>query len=1366
MSNPDKIVLSNKETGHSSLYLATPWTLKDKFLFGFLRLQNPKYIQNNFPALEQTMETFWKGKEKGIYLAFRNPCFDPGGKINQSYFNSAIKDLVKNFLTWAIRPEQGCDYGFAWIMDNDSLAEQAKKQKTDPNYINQEHPNPAPMIWMQLAPKGSVNTRCPYVIFTMNIVNIGNGFAALYPAFTANMQKNDLPGVFFYEGKAMFKQTDAFHMFMLNYDIKKDGLDSLFENFLCYETTQYYDKNRNKLQQTIETRYPNLMKWKSGQPNSTLASLILLNTSKGYQFSFQMTGNAIFLWPSDQNIYPPFDVLPSDDSNHNVIGLKYFFKNKSNTVEFSYPVFTPNVKNSDGGVPISSASEEFTLGNKYLDNLSPNLVPFDYGISPCNLLNYEPIPPVTIETIKGLIKKNYGNSKIGISGSFHYPFLRSYLRTVLGAKINLVSTGGLSFSERKNEGKIEQKESNFTYLPTGQTPASDTPWYLVPSGQFMITMDKKHKDHLDKNGQIQIIVGLSGTETISVTPLLTDQPPSVTSDKLLGDRIVFHPGYPALAPDYPLSGKHTAANTELLSDDYLTSWVSFEKGDPGNPDILYHAQPEKAPLFGFDDQLIKAPGFLGFQQSTSANLSTDAVHPMANVRGIKSTKVVFPMVPYGELVLPPYKEDAATKKLDLAARKQKYQEATQTELVQFETQILAPWRKHQIARQSGQLDQKKPVALTHVDSIPTTTPEGFLVTLDKATKSRWKSMKIAQTSNDSLSWSSVSHNLQSALQTNHLFMVASYNDNSQFATTGQFDNQINLDGWPFKFDIPSKSPNGAYRNVFLFKYRTDQALFDGSDVNKQKGLVCDTRYWAMASQFNATPGGGLFSLSQWLKDYMQRAWDKWEKDKDVDYAHFHKIISDPNWQGTLILKVDISVESFPSELKGLLAGIDPSRFYAHHFGINMSTVKSASKKLEMQPQSSLFALIDYEDTTFENLGASVDNYRKNAPIGSQSDYYFKVLQLKIRFDNGKITSFGSYIALTINQLFKEKARSDNRERLLILKGSYERHNGQPAYTFNTNTDSMVYLNSAAFVNVEITKATFSTLQSKSQATQIRTRFSFWGYHNFRPLTQKLAGGKGNAGFDLLSMGNEFSELQAVNTAKPNSYTVKSGKNGKGMAFSNLYIDMDFNLGKIGNQFQVTQKTFDFKIEDMAFDKSASFNRKASLLKHFPLQVINLFGDNGESDLTKKGFLPVEVQGIKAQKLQAGSWYGIAFKLNAGTLGQLASEAGFNTELLIAWNTGGSAASWEEQPIVVGLKLPGANPQAPSFSLQGILNLGFGSLSLESNSGSSYLLKIRKIAFKFLGISVPPGDHTDFILFGDPKPNSTPKSLGWYAAYQS
>lgn len=945
------------------------------------------------------------------------------------------------------------------------------------------------------------------------------------------------------------------------------------------------------------------------------------------------------------------------DFNAFDIALKYFFPNQTtaNVEEMSYPVFK------------CGSSNEF--------------IQFQASINPIDMLNQQ-----QLSTYLAFLGSTFSN----INGGTQQTVMGTFLQSDYGVPIHLIPK--LDFSSSNGSNNIPSSSSAQIVFSERDAKGAKT-WYVVPSGNFTLSIDPANTKYLDSNNQLRVLCGLAGTESISV---------SIKTSENTGDQIVFIPKQNAYIKQFPIQqlSNKVGANTaqQGLENTYMTAWVGWAKNSLSTAEIVYHSQPQGSALYS-KKTINNTSRFLNY---FIANSGTFSGH----------NNVSFPMVLYGKSIVIP----------------------RHIQPKDFELQILSPRRKVNISKALKNQALKR-VALKKsnvglADTISTTSPQGFYIEVDKNTAT-WNKLKLASnqfkknngelSSIYNLEFNNLSATLQSAFQTNQLFMVVTAN---VAEVLGDFKNKMKIEEWPFNIKIspPNSSvPNmGVYNNVLIFKY-CDQSLQD---------RIKNIQYWTNPDQFNDTSNNGLSNISNWISDYIQKGIEKYTQQNDTDYYKFYKVATDPNWKGVLALKVDISLTSFPSELQGLLAGIELNEFNAHHFGVDLSIVENNDGTIEMKPTSSLFGLIDYEDQIYEQFNSNINTYKAEAPINTSVDYVYNVLLLKVLFTNSKITNFNSYIAFTINKLFEETVLSDSRSNLLILKGTYENHKGVPTYTFNATGDNLLEVNGDIIKNVEILKANFVTSASQSGKGkgQVTSRFSFFGYLNFDLSKQ---------GPDLLSFGNEKG----------------STPNGKGISFSNMYIDLTFPLDT------PTDQTFTFDISKMSFDIGASYARKSSLYRHFPLQLTGIVKGNKDSLPKSQGYLNVDLPASQQQVTIMGNWYGLVFKLNMGTLGALASDAGFNTTFMISWNVGGSG-------VVAGLKLPGVNPQAPTLSLQGVIKMDIGSIRIDiADDSKAYLMKINNIALKVLSLSFPPNAQIGFFLFGNPSETAPPESLGWYAAYK-
>ncbi|HAS39092.1 MAG TPA: hypothetical protein DCS93_01370 [Microscillaceae bacterium] len=871
--------------------------------------------------------------------------------------------------------------------------------------------------------------------------------------------------------------------------------------------------------------------------------------------------------------------------------------------------------------------------------------------------------------------------------------LATNYRTDYGLVINFIPNA--NFSTSNGSANIPGTTTSMLRF-SERSPGSSLRWYTEPAGNFPIALDAADKQYLDAQNQVRMVVGLSGTESVSVTPQVDGQNTA--------DQVAYVANQKAFAVQFPIEELENKVGNNMqqvwLDNTGVTSWVNIVKGDVSNAENIYHTQPQGGALFAIGQGTFTSnSGFLGYYTTNSGVLSK------------ASPPATFPMVGYGQTVgiMPP------SSKVDINA---------------FEQQILSPSRKYILTQLL--IDQLEKHPLEKEEIVQATSPQGFYLEVDQKT-AIWKHMRLA--SNQfirgdgnlspvyTLEFNDLGATLQAALQTNQLFLVISFDKDN---VLGKFKHLMEIEDWPFNIDVPKTSEPGQYKNVIIFKYCSGTL----------EDRVQNIQYWTSPDEFNDTSNNGVPNLAMWLDEYIQEGKAKYATDKDADYQKFYEAVTNPHWRGMIALKVDIPLTSFPAELQGLLAGIDLDEFNAHHFGIDLSIVTNQAGNLALQPTSSLFGLIDYEDVVFEAYNSDIEKYQAESPINTSVDYLYKVLLLKVLFFNSRIQNFNSYLALTINTLFGEKVQSDNRENLQILEGTYENHNGVPAYTFNSTDDNVMYLESEVIQNIEITKVNYVTLvpqEDPNSTEDVESRFSFYGYMNFFALK----------GFDLMSFGNEIGQAP----------------NGRGAAFANMYIDLSFPINT------PTTQTFVFDIDQMTFDLGTSYARDLSLYRHFPLQLTGLVYGTREDSPTSQGYLPVVVKELLQREEISRAWYGLSFKLNMGTLGALASSAGWDTTFVASWNVGGKGVS-------AGLKLPGVNPQAPALSLQGVIRVDMGAIVLEdTNSGKNpeenevaYLMTIKNIVLKFLSLSFPADANIDFFLSGNPNDNAPPESLAWFARY--
>jgi hypothetical protein len=485
-----------------------------------------------------------------------------------------------------------------------------------------------------------------------------------------------------------------------------------------------------------------------------------------------------------------------------------------------------------------------------------------------------------------------------------------------------------------------------------------------------------------------------------------------------------------------------------------------------------------------------------------------------------------------------------------------------------------------------------------------------------------------------------------------------------------------------------------------------------------------------------------------LSGYLEEA-IKAHASGDKDLAFFaNTVVQNASWNGILAVNVKVPMSDLPPQLAGLAAGIDETKFHAHHMGVNVTPLKMEGSELAIGA-SSMFGLIDYESEPVQ------------APPSVPYDY--QVEKLKVLFHNSRINSFGCRISLTVNQLFGQNVEllpnpakaSDGVARqlpnTLSIAGQYVAAKDAAgkvhhSYIFNEEGLSIfkVVGQSPVLRHVGVFQVQFNTIVSdkESQATQvahreIHSKFQFRGTLDFANIDTQN-------GFDAFSFG-----------AAAETHTANAAEEFAGLSFSQLSVDMSFPAD------HPNQTTFAFNAKDTGFDTASSQFRAGSLFGHFPLKLVGLRSAADKKSPKQLGYANVDIPPIGSSL--KSEWYGLEFDLKLGTLGDLAGKVGMTAKLLVAWSP-----DPEDQSYSVGIKLPFANGN--TIGIQGVLGLTFDQFQFVTNrSGPAagevgYVLKLNKITFSFMKKSLPPGGTIGAMVFGDPHAAGKNDTLGWYAAY--
>lgn len=837
--------------------------------------------------------------------------------------------------------------------------------------------------------------------------------------------------------------------------------------------------------------------------------------------------------------------------------------------------------------------------------------------------------------------------------------LNTYFSTTLGY--------GLTLTPQSQASLV------FAVKPASVTPNASNPFYLVPQGNFEVGVNRTGGlTPADK-----LMCGLSGSEYIPLSGVSSVQ-------------MTFAPGCNAYAPSF-VAGEVTSAasnykhlsNHERLIGTATTAWIYLQAGG-----LTYYAQPEGAEYH----QPIGATEFLSVMEIPSGSL------PILETL----SAAAFPMTPYLGL------QDSLTDYRDFELRV--LSPERRSRIFRLNAVLKHPLRTYRIAAKASSAAAPAPSSVSSAAASQTPssqtssglTPQGFLATFSPDLQS-WQLLTLAQDSTGApLAFADIADSLKAALQTNQQFLVIS---NPSILTQHFPGHQVVIEGWNFDLD-PGNWDD--HQTVMIFKFYSNKSVLD---------CVNDLSTWAQADSFNTDPATTQTAVQTIINNAMTLQSEGPPDGGDANYDNFVSTVTDESWNGILVLNCTVPLTGLPPELEGLAAGIDPTQFYAHHLGVEV-TPTTNNGALQMG-HSSFFGLIDY-----------------SVPVNltTTDDYSFQVDTLVVLIENSTIKNFASTIDILVNKLFGESCTlvtvtppaaspsvTPAAANIITLQGQYESHDGQPCYSFTSSQKNVFEMSSTILEAVEIVQSQYVTLVPST------------GYQSSQPVMSSFLF-SGNLSFKLIEDLDLF------------SYDA--------LPFSNLAVDITFDP-----RYPDTPPTYAFDSTKMSVSATGSAARPNSLADQFPLQVAGFATGAGQSPQSL-GYLSVQMPSEFAGL--GDDWYAVMFDLNLGSLGALSSQKSFTATLLTAWTPSGPpGGNNTHYPADVELKLPFSDSSQQQFSIEDVLKLSIKSIELYKQE-SAYLMKFRDIALKFIGISLPPGGTTDLYLFGDPGAKAS--SLAWYAAY--
>ena len=669
--------------------------------------------------------------------------------------------------------------------------------------------------------------------------------------------------------------------------------------------------------------------------------------------------------------------------------------------------------------------------------------------------------------------------------------------------------------------------------------------------------------------------------------------------------------------------------------------------------------------------------------------------------------------------------------------------------------MISPYRRHLISAAS---DAIVPAAVDAPPATPSATPAGIIV--QARNDGSYADIRLVQTQSAAgqtvvLGFGTPADELQKAFQGNSLFLVVANADNlgtvvdyaQQIAgqTPGggaaTFPNAVTVGDWVMEANIGSNPAYGDYRSVMIVKARPGRLV----------DLVAATDAWTAPATFAApsilqdgTPGppdpAQIANVSQWLTSYVNDAVNS----TDELFADFANLAQLDSWTGVLVLAA--SVAAFPKDLAGMAAGIDQSRFLAHHFGTRLSPVDGSN--VSIAGTSSVFGLINYTDPAY-----STSMGETPVPVASSDDYNFLVLKLQALFQNSAVKRFSSFAQLIVSKLFGIPVAgmvpdNGNNYNAVLFDGAYQNSGGVSSYSLSTRVTFGFEMASAVLSRVAITAASLSTVSTgvdESGNSEGVSVFALSGLMDFavlKTMTPQTDNDPPSIGFDLLSFG-------ADDPSGPVT----------GLTFSRLGLPMTYHEGP------TPTRNISFDASAISFDTARSTIRAGSLYKDLALTIDSMISaDAGGIDAL--GYEQMLLVRLDAGGPGSEGWYGLVFKVDFGTPGKLGAAVGLTARMLLAWGPGGDAAGTPD--LAAGLSLPGMSATSP-LSLQSVLKLSVGRIILARGGASEeearFLLTLNDIALKALGLlKLPPNGVTNFLLFGAPEGAGDAASLGWLAIY--
>lgn len=517
------------------------------------------------------------------------------------------------------------------------------------------------------------------------------------------------------------------------------------------------------------------------------------------------------------------------------------------------------------------------------------------------------------------------------------------------------------------------------------------------------------------------------------------------------------------------------------------------------------------------------------------------------------------------------------------------------------------------------------------------TPNGLCIGADEETEI-WKWLGIAQTSADALPdirLNGLSGEARIALMNKEcLIVLSSVEEFSEFA---QGEIKFEIDGWQLQLSQDAWRENAAV----IIKYNTSMVLTDDSDVNHVLGNVLEDAY---------NGGGGV----------------------NPGYEEFARAVTDPSFEGILILNAKASTKDLPAEVKAIAGTIDPELLRAAYIVIDHSRISIENGAVCFSP-TPISGLIAYK----------ADEITDN-PDGKE--YLFKTVKLDVLFENSHVADFSCRSELLPTTLMGEALQSP---ACLILSGRLEESAGVSVYRFALE-DEVKYAAADSVVDSITVRAVNLSADSTRSVFRLTADAAFMK----------------DANCDVFSYERLY--LNGIDLI------MEDGKD--------IYADYS----------------------GLTISGADSETREGSLAEMFGSSVTQYLLTQGSKSPDELGFNSI-TSPVKQGSMDAG-WNGIIHKIALGGSGALGDNGLLDFEFITAW---------KGKNCYIGIRLSGIFQK--SFSIQGIIQLGFTSMELKANTDGSFCFQLHNLAAKAFGLSFPQRS-ADLYVFGEHG------KTGWYLGY--